>query len=299
MTTNTQATDISTAPLPQGYRSTFVETPRLRHHVVTGGSGPALLLINGWPQTWYAWRLILPRLAESFTVVAIEPRGMGLTDKPASGYDMRSMADDLAAVMTELGHATYGVLGHDVGMWIGYALAADHRHAVTRLAVTEAMIPGISPEPAFFAPNGANARLFHFGFNRLEGINAELVRGRERLFFGYQFESKTAASKHLTEDAVQHYVDSIAHDEHSLNASFGPYRALEETMAQNDQRRQTPLDIPVLAIGGAESTGEVVAATMAEVAGDVMSVVIDGCGHFPAEECPDEMLNAVLPFFEA
>jgi pimeloyl-ACP methyl ester carboxylesterase len=148
--------------LPSGFADVFesvlVSTPRLRHHAVVGGRGPALLLINGWPQTWYAWRHVLPVLAEHATVVAVEPRGSGRSDKPGDGYDTGSLAADLAAVMEALGHEEYAVLGHDVGMWIGFALAADHPGRVTRLAVTEAAIPGISADPAFFGSDGANDR---------------------------------------------------------------------------------------------------------------------------------------------
>ncbi|WP_245633577.1 alpha/beta fold hydrolase [Amycolatopsis jejuensis] len=282
--------------LPPGFRSEFVTTDRLRHHVVTGGSGPPLLLINGWPQTWYAWRHVLPPLAGHFTVVAAEPRGIGKSDKTRDGYDTGSLAEDLVDLMTALGHEEFAVLGHDVGMWIGYALAADHPERVTRLAVAEAAVPGISPEAPFFGSAAANNRLFHFGFNRLDGINEELVRGREALYFGHQFASKTAAANELEPHAVEEYVSSIAADADSLRASFEPYRALETTIEQNLSRRQQRLTLPVLAIGGAESTGELVGQTMESVADDVESHVLDGSGHYPAEERPEEFLALVLPF---
>jgi pimeloyl-ACP methyl ester carboxylesterase len=286
--------------LPAGFADAFesvvVSTPRLRHHAVVGGRGPALLLINGWPQTWYAWRHVMPALAEHHTVVAVEPRGSGRSDKPAAGYDTGSLAADLAAVMAELEHEEYAVLGHDVGMWIGYALAADHADRVTRLAVTEAAIPGISAEPPFFGPDGANDRLFHFGFNRLRGLNEELVRGREALYFGHQFATKTAPGRALDPHAVEIYVAPLAEDADALRASFEPYRAIEETVRQNTARRGARLALPVLAIGGAASVGAAVGATMSVVADDVTARVLAGCGHFPAEEQPEQFLAEVLPF---
>jgi len=278
------------------FQSSHVQTPRLRHHVVVGGQGPALLLINGWPQTWYAWRAVMPALAEHFSVVAVEPRGVGGSDKPQSGYDTGSMADDLAAVMVELGHETYGVLGHDVGMWTGYALAADHRSSVTRLVVAEAVIPGISGQPSFFADSDANERSFHFAFNRLAGVNERLVRGREEIYFGHQFATKTATGNDLDPAAVAHYIEALAADPDALRASFGPYRAIEATIEQNRKRREDSLSLPVLAIGGAESTAQVPGLTMRSVASDVSSVVLDGCGHYPAEERPEAFLDVVLPF---
>ena len=112
--------------LPTGFTDSFtsllVDTGPVRIHVVTGGAGPALLLLPGWPQTWYTWRLLMPALSERFTVVAAEPRGTGLSDAPIEGYDSATLADDLATTMTQLGHPTFAVAGYDLGMTIGYAL---------------------------------------------------------------------------------------------------------------------------------------------------------------------------------
>jgi pimeloyl-ACP methyl ester carboxylesterase len=304
VTTTTDTIERSGPPTEPGlpddfadvFESVLVTTPRLRHHAVVGGRGPALLLINGWPQTWYAWRHVLPALARHHTVVAVEPRGSGRSDKPREGYDTGSLAADLVAVMAELGHERYAVVGHDVGMWIGFALAADHPERVTRLAVAEAAIPGISAEPAFFGSDGANERLFHFGFNRLGGLNEELVRGREAVFLGHQFATKTAPGRHLDPHAVQVYVAALAEDADALRASFEPYRAIDETVRQNAERRATRLSLPVLAVGGGDSVGAAVGATMSAVADDVTARVLEGCGHFPAEEQPAEFLAELLPF---
>ena len=112
----------------------------IRQHVVIGGDGPPLLLVHGWPENWYAWRLVMPELAKDYTVIAVDQRGIGLTEKTADGYDAATLADDLAALMTKLGHERFAVVGHDTGDVVCYALAADHRDRVERLAVAE--IPG-------------------------------------------------------------------------------------------------------------------------------------------------------------
>ena len=127
---------MSGAPdLPAGFRDTFtsryVSAGGTRQHVVIGGDGPPLLLIHGWPQSWYAWRLVMPELAQHFTVIAVDQRGIGLTDKPLDGYDTGTLAKDMATLMSALGHERFSVYGTDVGMPIAYALAADHLRAWT------------------------------------------------------------------------------------------------------------------------------------------------------------------------
>src|SRR5215471_3377779 len=143
---------VSGAPhLPEGFTDTFtsryIDTGDLRQHVVTGGEGPPLLLVHGWPQTWYAWRMLMPALARDFSVLAVDQRGIGLSGKPQGGYDTGTLANDLVALMDALGHQRFALYGTDVGMPIAYALAADHPDRVDRLVVSEAPLPGISPSP--------------------------------------------------------------------------------------------------------------------------------------------------------
>ena len=290
---------VSGAPhLPEGFTGTFtsryVDTGDLRQHVVTGGEGPPLLLVHGWPQTWYAWRLIMPALARDFTVVAPDQRGTGLSGKPADGYDTATLAGDLVAVMDALGHQRFAVAGHDTGMWIGYALAADHPGRVARLAVAETPLPGVSPSPPLFAVARLNNALWHFTFNRLAEVNDQLVTGREEIYFGWQFAAK--AARPLPGYAVRHYIETLAASPEALHASFAIYRALDATIAQNQQRTTRPLAIPVLGIGGAHSLAGQVADTMKLTAGHVQTLVIPGCAHYPAEETPEETLTALTAF---
>jgi pimeloyl-ACP methyl ester carboxylesterase len=284
--------------LPEGFTGTFtsryIDTSDLRQHVVTGGDGPPLLLVHGWPQTWYAWRLMMPALARDFQVIAPDQRGCGLSGKPPGGYDTGTLAGDLAALMDALGHRRFAVAGHDTGMWIGYALAADHPDRVDRLAVAETPLPGVSPSPPLFANAHLNDRLWHFAFNRLAEVNEQLVTGREEVYFGWQFASK--AAKELPGYAVRYYVDTLAADPEALHGSFAIYRALDITIAQNQQRKDRRLRMPVLAIGGAESLGDQVAATMKLAADDVQALAIRGCGHHPAEETPEATLTALTAF---
>src|SRR4051794_29121823 len=130
--------------LPAGFgdifTSRYVDAGAVRLHAVIGGDGPPLLMVHGWPETWYAWRLLMPALARDFTVIAVDQRGIGLSDKPVGGYDTGTLAGDLVALMDALGHDRFAVVGHDTGFAIGYALAADYPERIARLAVAE--IPG-------------------------------------------------------------------------------------------------------------------------------------------------------------
>jgi pimeloyl-ACP methyl ester carboxylesterase len=276
------------------FTSRYVETTDVRLHAVTGGDGPPLLLVHGWPQTWYAWRLVMPALARDFQVIAPDQRGTGMSGRPTDGYDTGTLARDLVALMDALGHRRFAVAGHDTGMWIGYALAADHPDRVACLAVAETPLPGVSLSPPLLGNAHVNDRLWHFAFNRLAEVNDQLVIGREEIYFGWQFASK--AAKELPGYAVRHYVDTLAADPDALHASFAIYRALDTTIAQNQQRATQRLTLPVLAIGGAQSLGEAVGNTMKLAADNVQSLVIHGCGHHPAEEAPEEMLAALTAF---
>ncbi|MFJ4205609.1 alpha/beta fold hydrolase [Streptomyces sviceus] len=294
---------LSSLRLPDGFLEVFtsrlVEVNGLRLHAVSGGHGPALLLIGGWPQTWYAWREVMPALARRHTVVAVDPRGSGLSDKPEHGYDAGTLSADLVALMAALGHDRFDVVGHDIGTWTGYALAADHPERVGRLAILEAVIPGLTPSPPFFGPAAVNLKLWQFGFNRLTDLNEELVRGRERLFFGWQFATKAATRTAIPAYAVDVYVDAIAADPRALRASFAYYRALDKTIAQNEQRSKTQLTLPVLALGGALWSGANAAQTMRLAADDVTEVVLDDCGHYPAEEQPTRFVEILEDFLAA
>jgi pimeloyl-ACP methyl ester carboxylesterase len=182
-------------------------------------------------------------------------------------------------------------------MWIGYALAADHPDRVDRLAVAETPLPGVSPSPPLFANAHLNDALWHFPFNRLAEVNEQLTQGREDVYFGWQFATK--AAQKLPGYAVQHYVDTLASSPEALHASFAIYRALDTTIAQNQERRKQRLTLPILAIGGAYSLGEQVASTMKLAADNVQTLVVPGCAHWVPEEAPEETLAALTAFLAA
>jgi pimeloyl-ACP methyl ester carboxylesterase len=218
---------------------------------------------------------------------------LGLSDKPAGGYDDGTQAGDMVALMDALGHRKFAVVGHDTGFAISYALAADHPDRVARVVLAEIPgSPGTVPAPPLFLPGPLNDRLWHLGFNRIDKLNEQLVTGREDIFFGWEFD---AAARKLPDDVVDYYVRLLSTPD-SLRGSFGWYRALETSIAQNEQRKTRRLAMPVLAIGGAASFGEHVGDALRAVADDVQSLVIPDVGHFVAEEAPEEMLAALTAF---
>lgn len=283
--------------LPSGFTDTFssryIDTGELRLHAVIGGEGPPLLLVHGWPESWYAWRLVMPELARRFQVIAVDQRGMGLSDKPSSGYDCGTLARDMVALMNALGHQRFAAVGHDTGFAICYALAADHPERIERVALAE--IPGpplSSASPPVFVPAHVNNRLWHLGFNRVERLPEQLVAGREDVFFGYEFAIQGGK---LPDDAIKYYVKLLSKPD-ALRGCFGWYRALDATLEQNEKRKSRPLGMPVLAIGGELSYGAMVGEAMKPLANDLERVVIPGSGHWLAEEAPAEMVAALTTF---
>jgi pimeloyl-ACP methyl ester carboxylesterase len=300
MTTPQGPGSVSGAPhLPDGFRDTFgsrfVEANGIRMHAVIGGKGPPLLLMHGWPQTWYQWRLIMPELAREFTLIAVDQRGIGLSDKPQSGYDDGSQANDMVALMDALGHQRFALIGFDTGMPIAYALASDHPDRLERMVVGEAVIAGVTPSLPLIVPGPLNKRLWHIAFNRLDAdVNEALVRGREHIYFGAEYAE--SAGTPLPNEVVKYYVDRIASSPDALRGSFGSYRAIDTSLAQNQQRKMKRLTLPVLAIGGGKGIGEGVASTMKLVADNVESRIIPESGHWVAEEAPGQLLAALTPF---
>ena len=283
--------------LPAGFREQFsgrrFDVGDVCLHAVVGGYGPPVVLVGGWPQFWWQWRHLMPRLASSAEVIAVDPRGFGLSDKPEHGYDTASLARDVVELMRSLGKERFDLVGHDLGAWIGYALAADHPASVRRLVLIEAMLPGVSPAPTAL-PEGLRELDYgyHFMFNRLTDVNERLVEGREDIFVGHQFQVKAASPTAMPAWAVDTYVRALR-SPGALHASFAPYRALEETTAQNQRRAETKLQMPVLAVGGATSRGDQARIDAEQVADDVCGFTVPACGHYVPEEAPGLLADAI------
>ncbi|VWD60400.1 alpha/beta fold hydrolase [Burkholderia contaminans] len=279
----------------QRFDHQYVRIDGQRIHCVTAGAGTPVLLIPGWPQTWYAWRHVMQALAaRGFMAVAVDPPGTGYSDRPDVGSDTGRTAATLHRVMVQLGFDVYQVAGHDVGMWVAYALASDHPEAVTSLALTEAVIPGLAPAPSIFAPPEENIFLWHFMFNQLADLPETLIAGRERAYLEFMFNRWSFRRDCV---AVDVYIDAYSAPG-GLRGGFAYYRAIPETIRQNQARAQRKLTMPVLAIGAEHATGDAPLVTMRDNATDLQGAVVPDCGHFIMEEAPDAFVGHLLPFLE-
>ena len=280
---------VASAPnLPAGFTDTFssriVDTDGLRQHVVVGGDGPPLLLVHGWPENWYAWRFVMPTLAADFTVVAVDQRGIGLTDKPETGYDSGTLAGDLIALMDALGHDRFAVVGHDIGIVISYALAADHPDRVAYLSPVE--VPG-PPTPYHSPP------LFVARRRQQQAVAHRLQPGRQRSPNSWS-RPRGLLLRLRVRHPRRHRLGRGRHrllrrpspTPESLRGSFAFYREWDTTMAQNAERAKQTLQMPVLAIGGAPSWGDHVGDGDAGDRGRRADRGVPGAGHWVADRRP-------------
>ena len=266
-------------------------------HYRTGGSGPAVVLLHGVPKTGYHWRHLVPKLTPHHTVVVADLRGLGDSTRPAGGYDSATMSDDIAELMTHLGHQEYSVVGEDWGAVIGYQLASRHRDAVKALVFAEALVPGFGFEDrtALTPENVAGGMyLWHLGFYFQPDVPEMLIAGHERELITYMTKSGRARPDSATPDAVDEYVRCYS-TPGGIRAMLAVYRAILVDAGQNRQAAQRVLDVPVLALGGSHFLGDRPETDLRRLAGDVTGHVFDA-GHDLAEEVPDEVADVVLPF---
>jgi pimeloyl-ACP methyl ester carboxylesterase len=274
----------------------------VRLHYVTMGEGEPVLLVPGWPESWYAWRHVMRGLAASGRkAVALDPRGFGDSDKPAAGYDMKTAADDIHAFIQATGLARPGgidVVSHDVGTWIAYAHASAYPQDVRRLVLSEASIPGTTPA-AGPPSDEANVKTWHFGFNRLNDLPETLVQGHERPYLSWLFSNKAVRGWRIDPAAVDEYV-RVFSVPGAAHAGFEYYRQSfnEAGIAQMKARTAHRLAMPVFTLGGSGGLGAAMLKNVQPLAERVSGVVLEGCGHYLPEECDAEYTRAVRDFWQ-
>ena len=219
----------------------------LGYHVVEGGEGPALILLAGFPQSWYAWRRVMPLLAPHFRVYAVDLPGQGDSDKPLDGYDTRTAGERLRALFHMLGLTRYALAGHDIGAWIAYPYAARHADEVERVVLLDANIPGVTLKPAIeLGPD--NWKSWHFLFNSVPDLPEALLQGRERILIEWFFSRKTANKPGVFSAADIDEYERVYQTLGGLRGMLGYYRAAHQDALQNRELRDAPLTVPVLAL---------------------------------------------------
>jgi haloacetate dehalogenase len=268
----------------------------IRMHYVREGQGPPVVLLHGWPQTWFCWRELMPLLAERFTLIAPDLRGYGLSDKPAGGFDKRTMAADVRALVHQLGHERVALVGHDRGARVAHRYALDHPDEVERLAVLD-----VIPTRAMFARIDQQlARGFwHWLFHLQPDLPELLVGGNIEAYLRWFFERWTH-NRPPVEEAVPEYVRAFEAPG-ALRAGFHDYRATFPDDLDADDASAAAgakLTMPLLALWGATGlTGTLpVVDIWREYATDVDGEAIGECGHFLPEEQPAVVADRLLRF---
>ncbi len=262
----------------------------MRIHYVRAGQGDPVVLLHGWPQTWYMWRKIIPALAERYTVIAPDLRGFGESSKPISGYDKRTVAEDVFQLVRGLGFEKVFLVGHDLGGPTAYAYACAHRSDVRRLVILDVAITISRAEAVEYY-----TRLFHLSFNAEPDIAVSLVSGRERTFLTH-FYRKCYNPGAFSHADIDEYVAAFSAPG-AMRASMAHYGALWTDLEHNMENAKTPLEMPVLALGGAMSFGELAVQSARRVAKNVRGRSMPRCAHWVAEEEPEALLEELFAFF--
>jgi pimeloyl-ACP methyl ester carboxylesterase len=275
----------------------FAEVGEVMLHYVTAGEGPPVVLLHGWPQTWWEWRRVMPALAQRYTVIAPDLRGLGDSSRPAGGYDKKSVADDIWQLVNGvLGHETFFLVGHDWGGPTAYALAAAHPEVVRRLVILDVVIPGCGGD---FSQGG---RRWHHQFHITPDLPEALTAGREDIYLSWFYRTFTYRPDAIGDDDLAEYLRTYRQPG-AMRAGFAYYRAIAQGAADNQATiARFKLPMPVLAIGGAVSyphgrgRGREPEESMKRVAVDVRGEVVPDCGHFIPEEAPDLLTDRLLGF---
>jgi pimeloyl-ACP methyl ester carboxylesterase len=232
-------------------------------------------------------------LGKHYTVIVPDLRGAGDSDKPAIGYDKRTLAEDIYQLVGQLGYQRIFLVGHDIGLMVAYAYAAGHPADVRRLALLDAPIPGTK----VFEEIEHSPRVWHFAFHNVPNLPESLVAGRERIYLTEGFYRALSYNPAAFSEAdVDEYVRSYAAPG-GMRAGFEYFRAFSEDAKQNKEYSQVKLSMPVLALGGEQSLGPVMVNMVKEVATNVRGGVIERCGHWIADERPEYLTEQLIAFF--
>lgn len=275
------------------FQHAYADLGDVRLHYVTAGSGPAVVLLHGWPQTWYMWRDVMPGIAGRYRVIAPDLRGLGDSSRPVGGYDKKTLAQDVWRLVHDvLGENELFVVGHDWGGPTAFALAAQHRDAVKRLAIFDVPVPG-DGTPVMFANR------WHHGLHWELDFPEALTAGREDVYLGFFYRNWGGRPDAISPDAEREYLRTYRQPG-AMRAGFNLYRATPQDVADNQAfLSEGKLKMPVLCYAGAlgRGRGELAIESWRRVAEDVRGGIVEDCGHWIPEERPGWVVEQLLAFF--
>jgi pimeloyl-ACP methyl ester carboxylesterase len=278
-------------PYPAVFKIQEIQAPGARIHVRVAGKGPAVVLLHGYGETGDMWEPLAVELVRDHQVIVPDLRGLGVSSHPPGGYDKKTQAGDVAAVMDAFHVDKADVVAHDIGNMVAYSFAAQNPSRVTRLVVIDAPIPGIGPWDEILK----NPLLWHFRFG---GPDMErLVKGRERIYLDRFWNEFSADPKNFDEASRVHYAKLYALPG-AMHSGFEQFHAFDQD-AKDDQEllaKGGKLTMPVLAVGGEKSFGTTMAAVMRFAASDVQGAVVPASGHWIMEENPKATVEIVTAF---
>jgi pimeloyl-ACP methyl ester carboxylesterase/quercetin dioxygenase-like cupin family protein len=279
--------------LPSSFQARTIHSPANAEIFVRfGGTGPVVLLLHGYAENSDSWAPLAADLMKDHTVVVPDLRGIGRSSKPEDGYDKKTQAVDIRAVVTALGYDRTLVVAHDIGNMVAYAYAATYPDKVERLVVMDAPIPGIEPWSEILQ----NPGVWHFNFH---GPDAErLVQGRERIYFDRIWNDFTGDPS-KPDEATRDFFTATYEKPGGMRAGFAQFTAFSQDARDNRIFEQVKLTMPVLAVGGEKSFGPLQAVIMRHVATNVREAVVAGSGHWLMEERPIETVALIRGFLDA
>jgi pimeloyl-ACP methyl ester carboxylesterase len=276
---------------PPGFRTEEIKTDGATIHVRVGGQGPAVVMLHGFGDTGDMWAPLAKALYKDHTIIVPDLRGMGLSSYPDTGYDKKTQAKDIAAVMDKLKVDKADLVTHDIGNMVGYALAAQYPDRITKWAVIDAPLPGIGPWDEILK----SPLLWHFNFR---GPDVDrLVKGRERIYLDRFWNELSANPKSIDEATRQHYAKLYARPG-AMHAAFNQFAAFSQDATDNKVFAATKLTMPILALGAEKSFGTQQADIMRVVGTNVEGGIIANSGHWIMEEQPDATVKTVRDFLD-
>src|SRR5262245_34752857 len=280
--------------MTSAYESRTADVGAAKIHYLKAGSGnKTLVLIHGFGDTSHMWIPLFDEFGKDYTIIAPDMRGLGDSSRPTTGYDKKTLANDIHKVVSSLGYQNIDLVGHDLGLMVAYAYAAQYSNEVRKLALLEAPIPGIGNiwQQIYTTP-----ALWHFHFV-FSPVALDLVKGRERLFLEHFWRTLSPHPETFSEADRQIYANAYA-QEGAMRAAFEMFKAFDSQDAKdNRQFAATKLPMPVLTIEGDKAMGGALAVQAKMVASNVTSITLSDTGHWLMEQRPGEIKAELKKFF--